>query len=85
MPMRRIVLSRTAQKTLRRMPANTARTVLSKIKQYAEDPKSLANNVTKLQGRPGYRLRIGDWRVIFEANNSVVAVLDVGPRGGIYE
>ena len=59
------------------MAANRAVTIRAKIEAYAADPTSQANNVKKLQGRDGYRLRVGDYRVIFE-------VLDVGPRGGIY-
>lgn len=48
------------------MPANTARRVRSKMKQYAADPESLAGNIRALKGEPGYlRLRVGDWRVVF--------------------
>jgi mRNA-degrading endonuclease RelE of RelBE toxin-antitoxin system len=38
------------------------------------------------QGRDGYRLRIGDWRVIYELHDDrlVMLVLEVGPRRGIY-
>ena len=40
----------------------------------------------KLQGREGYRLRIGDWRVIYELHDDelVMLVLELGARGGIY-
>jgi mRNA interferase RelE/StbE len=41
--------------------------------------------VKKLRGRSGYRVRIEDWRVIFEQDAEVVSILAVGPRGGIYE
>lgn len=67
------------------MPANTARLIRGKIEQYASDPASMANNVRKLQGRDGYRLRVGDWRVIFDQDGVVLDVLQIGPRGGIYE
>ncbi len=66
------------------MPANTAARIRSKIEAYAADPASQANNVKALQGRTGIRLRVGDWRVIME-DGVVLAVLDVGPRGGIYD
>jgi mRNA interferase RelE/StbE len=83
--MRRIAYTKQALKALRRIPANTARTIRAKIDQYAANPSSLANNVKKLRGRPGYRLRVGDWRVIFDEDGNVLSILDVGPRGGIYE
>jgi len=61
-----IACSRSAVKTLRRIPASTAILIRGKIEQYAVDPASLGPNVTKLQGREGYRLRVADWHVIFE-------------------
>ncbi|MDM0065823.1 hypothetical protein [Variovorax sp. J31P207] len=38
-------------------------------------------------GRPGYRLRAGDWRVIYtlESGRLVILVLEIGTRGGIYK
>jgi len=43
--------------------------------------------VTKLVGRSGYRLRVGDWRVIYElqAEQFMLLVVKIGPRGDIYE
>ena len=73
-----------AAKALRRMPANTARRIVGKIEVYAADPNSQQNNVKKLQGREGIRLRIGDWRVIMH-DGEVLDILDIGPRGGIYD
>ncbi len=74
-----------ADKTLRRIPANAAKRIRAKIKVYAEKPENQKNNVSKLQNRPGYKLRIGDWRVAFGRNGNVLAILAIGPRGGIYE
>lgn len=82
--MKPVAIHPAARKTLRRMPANTANRILEKIADYAADPRSQANNVTALRGRPGIRLRVGDWRVIME-DGEVLDVLQVGPRGGIYE
>ncbi len=67
------------------MPANVAKTIIGKITRYADDPSGLANNVIKLQGTEAYRLRVGDWRVIFEEDEAAVHVLTVGPRGGVYD
>ncbi|MBE0530548.1 MAG: type II toxin-antitoxin system RelE/ParE family toxin [Rhodospirillales bacterium] len=80
----KITISKVASRDLSRMPANTARRIASKIRQYAESPASQENNVTKLQGRDGYRLRVGDWRVIFNVDEDGMTVLEIGPRGGIY-
>lgn len=72
-------------KTLRRIPANTAALIRAKIEQYADDPSTLAANIRKLAGREGYRLRVGDWRVIFDDDGHVLAILAIGPRGGVYD
>ena len=78
--------TRTALKALTRMPNNTAQLVRGKIRQYAANPASLANNVKKLQGREDeYRLRVGDWRVIFTQDGVILDVLKVGPRSSVYE
>ena len=66
------------------MPANTSARIVSKIEAYAADPASQANNVRTLKGREGVRLRVGNWRVIME-DGVVLAVLEIGPRGSVYE
>jgi mRNA interferase RelE/StbE len=48
------------------------------------NPVSLSNNVKRLKGRDGLRLRIGDWRVIFHEDRETIDVLIIGPRGSVY-
>ncbi len=81
----RIAYSKAAIKALKRMPTNTSKRICAKISAHAADPKSRQANVKKLQGRDAYRLRVGDWRVIMDRRGNVLAVLAIGPRGGIYE
>lgn len=83
----RIEYSADALATLRRIPANVARIVRGKIERLALDPFAPNNNVKALKGRPGYRLRVGDWRAIYTLRRDVlvVHVLTVAPRGGIYD
>jgi len=70
---------------LRRLPTNVSARIVEKIDSYAANPTVLANNVKKLQGRDGYRLRVGDWRVVFDESATVLDVLAIGARSGIYE
>jgi mRNA interferase RelE/StbE len=77
--------TREAQRTLARIPTNTQRLIDEKIEQYARDPGSLSRNLSRLQGRPGFRLRVGDWRIIFDQDGNILTILDIGPRGGIYD
>ncbi|RXV58058.1 plasmid stabilization protein [Roseovarius sp. A46] len=83
--MRRISYTKAAIRALRRMPANTAKRIRAKIEAYSRDPVSQSKNVKSLKGRDGIRLRVGDWRVILDDQGNVLAVLDIGPRGGIYD
>ena len=59
---------------------------MAKVKEVAADPYAPNDNLKKLQGRDGYRLRIGGGRVIYELHDDrlVMLVLEVGPRGGMY-
>lgn len=84
--MYRIVFAKRANQILRKMSRNRARLIREKLDQLAQDPYARNPNVTKLQGRPGYRLRVGDWRVIYEIEDDrlVILVLKIAPRGGTY-
>ena len=81
-----VTTTRTFDKALAKLPANWQKRIVRKIKEIADDPYAEHNNATKLQGREGYRLRIGDWRVIYELHDDRLELwaLEVGARGGIY-
>ena len=82
--MKDIAYSRTALKALTRMPRNTAQRIRDKIRAFADNPSSQANNVTRLKGDDGLvRLRVGDWRVVMR-DESVLQVLTVAGRGSVY-
>lgn len=66
------------------MPANTARRIVAKIEAYATDPSSQQSNVKALKGANLIRLRVGDWRVIMQ-DGVVLNIINIGPRGGVYE
>lgn len=83
--MKRIAYTKAALKSLARMPRPTADRIRRKINEYATDPESQANNVKALKGREGIRLRVGGWRVIMDDQGNILGILDVGPRGGIYD
>jgi mRNA interferase RelE/StbE len=82
--MKAITYTRAAIRSLKRMPANESSRVVAKIELYAQEPDALTNNVKALKGRDGIRLRVGDWRVIME-DGVVLAVLEIGGRGSVYD
>ena len=81
-----IVFTKQATKTLQKIPATILVNIRQKIEQIAENPFLSHPNVTKLQNREGYRLRVGDWRVIYEVQQDkvVIMVLKIGLRKEVY-
>ena len=72
-----------AQRALRKH-RNVAARLMTKIEELAADPSAYAQ-VIRLQGRPEKRLRVGDFRVLFLEDDGELVVIDIGPRGSIYE
>ncbi|GBF80400.1 type II toxin-antitoxin system RelE family toxin [Aphanothece sacrum] len=81
-----IEFSKTAIKRLRNLPINWSQRIAEKLQEIASNPYGKHNNVKKLIGRPGYRLRVGDWRIIYEIDGEKlkILVLEIGTRGKIY-
>ena len=65
--------------------SNRAKQIRAKIEQYATDPATLTNNVIQLTGSSAKRLRIAGFRVLFTETDTTITILDLGPRGEIYE
>jgi mRNA interferase RelE/StbE len=83
--MRRLVYTPEALKALQLMPRNRVEQVMEKMALYAEKPSALAANVRRLRGYDDvFRLRVGNWRVLFKQNDQEIVVLTVSPRGRAY-
>lgn len=76
-----------AVKSLTKAPRNVRERIVEKIERLALDPRAPNANVKKLIGDTAWRLRVGDWRVIYELRDTrlVVEVLRIAPRGEAYE
>lgn len=72
-----------ASKALRR--CDKRKLVREKIELLARDPLALSANVKRLSGREDYRLRVQNWRVLFEFGEDEIVVKNVAPRGAAYE
>jgi mRNA interferase RelE/StbE len=83
----RIEVTKAFSRKFQALPKNAQRTIEKKIELLALDPYARNNNVKRLEGRSGYRLRVGDWRVIYDLNDATVTLLllEIGARGGIYK
>ena len=73
-------LSKRAEKFLERQPSKDGARILRAIHKMPE------GDVRPIQGRPGeFRLRIGDWRIIFEYRGQEIFVKEIGNRGDVYK
>ena len=84
--MYRVVIRKQAIKALKGMRSPDARRVRAGLNKLARDPGRRDIDVAPLRGWPGFRLRIGGWRVIFERHEEAreIDVLRIGPRGDVY-
>lgn len=81
-----VVYNKQAKRALLKLPGKVAGRIRQKLSIIAQNPYDQHNNVTKLKDRPGYRLRVGDWRVIYKILDDQVCILvvKIAPRGSIY-
>jgi len=79
-----VSILRRAQKEIEDLPTSDAARVRTAIAGLAENPRP--PGCIKLTGRDGWRIRIGDFRVIYEINDGhlFVTVVQVGNRRDIY-
>jgi mRNA interferase RelE/StbE len=76
-----------AVRQLRAIPQPAALTILRALAQLGDDPRRPDANVRKLSGYDDrYRLRVGDYRVIYDVIDAqlVILVVGVGHRREIY-
>lgn len=79
-----IQIGRKAQKKLAKIPSPYYSNIKTAILHLANEPRP--DGCKKLKGRDAYRLRIADYRVIYEIKDDVllVLVIDLGHRNDIY-
>lgn len=80
-----ITITRTAQKQLDKLPDPVAGILIEAIQELSSNPRP--HGCKKLKGRNGYRIRRGDFRVIYDIYDKrlVVEVIAIGNRQDIYE
>jgi len=80
-----IALTKRAQKQLDKLSDNIAEPIFTAISNLADDPRPIGYK--KLKGRDGYRIRVGNYRIIYDIFDAelVVDVIDIGHRKDIYE
>jgi len=79
-----ISYKKSALKFLKNTDKNTRDKILYAIQGLAKIPPE--GDIKALQGRTDeFRLTIGRYRVIYEYQNKLLMILDIGSRGDIYK
>ena len=81
----RIEFTKSAAKALVAIPRKDQRRIARKIETLAENPPAPAQ--TKMKGdNPFHRVRVGDYRVIYEIQNEIllILILKIGHRKDVY-
>ena len=79
----KLKIKKNAQKSLAKIAEPFQTKIINKIYDLSENPYY---NTKKLTGRDAYRIRVGNYRIIYEINNNelIVLVINIGHRKEIY-
>jgi mRNA interferase RelE/StbE len=80
-----IQILRRAQKELAQLPRQEYERIKEFIEKLSQDPRP--QGCKKLSGREGWRIRVGDYRIIYEIDDAqrAVTVLHMGHRHDVYK
>lgn len=80
-----IRITKTAQKQLDKLPGSTAEILIAAILELSYNPRP--TGCKKLKGRDGYRIRRGNYRIIYDIYDQIltIEVIAIGHRKDIYE
>jgi len=79
-----VKLKRSAEKELDNLPAKIYDKVINLLLSLKENP--FPHNSKKLRGREGYRIRVGDYRIVYtigESDNNI-EVISIAHRKEVY-
>lgn len=79
-----VLIKRTAAKELEDIALRDRRRVVARIRALADDPRALGSE--KLSGADRYRIRQGNFRVLYEIDDEAltVTVVKIGHRRDVY-
>ena len=75
-----ITYSKKATKFLKKQDLSTQKRLIAAISKLP-----LEGDIKKLQGTAGYRLRIGNFCILFNVDGIIIDIIDIGNRGQIYK
>ena len=78
---------RQARNYLARLPRKTKSAIVGPLHQLAADPDDPSLDAHVLQGKKGFRLRVGQYRVLYtrEDDQLIIEIVKIPPRGDVYK
>ena len=78
---------RQARNYLARLPIKIKSRIVDKLHEIKENPDDPNLDVDQLKGESGYRLRVGQYRIIYTRHEDqlIIEVVKIRPRGDIYK
>jgi mRNA interferase RelE/StbE len=82
-----ILIKKQAKKTLQGLSRPDRNRLTEKIVLLGKNPDNESLDIKPLEGQPYYRLRVGQWRIIFDRKDDVkiIAIEKIKPRGDAYK
>jgi len=78
-----VIFSENAKKQFQKLEQNVQKRIIAALERIRIRPESY---ISKLVGDPGYKCRVGDYRIILDLDNEnlYILVIKVGHRKNIY-
>ena len=85
--MHRLKYRRQARNYVARLPMKAKTAIVNKLHELATDPDNPDLDIEILKGRKGFRLRVGQYRVIYTRQDDqlILEVVKIRARGDIYK
>lgn len=82
-----LIIKQQARKKLQSLSRPERFRLAEKIELLGANPDNAELDIKKLEGEPYYRMRVGNWRVIFDRQDAVqvIAIEKIKPRGDAYK
>jgi mRNA interferase RelE/StbE len=78
----KVALDAAPTKYLERLDGSTKARIRAALAKLGKEPPQ--GDIKKLKGRADYRLRVGNYRVLYRIENKTIFVLKIAPRGQAY-
>ena len=82
-----VQIKKQASKKLNSLATNEKHRIVEKIKWLGDNPDDVRLDIKKMAGSDSFRLRVGDWRVIFDRDDKikVIFIEKLKSRGDVYK